>query len=93
MLHLQLIDRFIGSAPNDHSNHPIVQMNYSEYSTGAGDLFVHLFTGIHLVELNGPTRIVDRRTQVWKDGRDVPDAMLGLYDYPETKNHPHSTCC
>ena len=24
----------------------------------------------------------------WKDGRDVPDMMLGLCDYPETKSHP-----
>src|SRR5260370_17763935 len=24
----------------------------------------------------------------WKDGRDVPDVMLGLYDYPKTERHP-----
>ena len=24
----------------------------------------------------------------WNDGRDVPDMMLGLCDYPETKSHP-----
>ena len=24
----------------------------------------------------------------WKDGRDVPDIMLGLYDYPQTATHP-----
>ena len=24
----------------------------------------------------------------WKDGRDVPDVMLGLYDYEKTERHP-----
>jgi hypothetical protein len=24
----------------------------------------------------------------WKDGRDVPDVMLGVYDYPQTADHP-----
>jgi hypothetical protein len=24
----------------------------------------------------------------WKDGREVPDVMLGMFDYPETQVHP-----
>jgi hypothetical protein len=24
----------------------------------------------------------------WKDGRDVPDVMLGIYEYPKTETHP-----
>src|SRR5260370_3679416 len=24
----------------------------------------------------------------WKDGRDVPDVMLGIYEYPRTATHP-----
>ena len=24
----------------------------------------------------------------WHDGRDVPDIMLGMFEYPETKHHP-----
>ncbi len=27
----------------------------------------------------------------WKDGRDVPDVMLALYDYPKTASHPAFT--
>jgi len=24
----------------------------------------------------------------WKDGREVPDVLIGTFDYPETKQHP-----
>jgi hypothetical protein len=24
----------------------------------------------------------------WKDGREVPDVLLGMFDYPQTVNHP-----
>lgn len=24
----------------------------------------------------------------WKDGREVPDVLLGMFDYPETSQHP-----
>ena len=27
----------------------------------------------------------------WNDGRDVPDVMLALYDYPKTSTHPAFT--
>lgn len=65
--------------------------NYQDYGTGIpGDLFVHLFSGIHLVlDSNGPERVMSTGgLRYWIDGRDVPDIMLGLYDYPETDSHP-----
>jgi predicted dehydrogenase len=65
--------------------------NYRDYGTGvAGDLFVHLFSGIHLVVgVNGPTRVMTTGgLRYWNDGRDVPDVMLGLYDYPRASGHP-----
>ncbi len=64
--------------------------NYRAYGTGIpGDLFVHLFTGIHFVmDSKGPERIAATGgTYYWKD-RDVPDLMTGLYDYPKTDSHP-----
>ncbi|HEY3405185.1 MAG TPA: Gfo/Idh/MocA family oxidoreductase [Ohtaekwangia sp.] len=65
--------------------------NYQDYGTGmAGDLFVHLFSGLHAVTgSNGPNRIYSSGgLRFWKDGRDVPDVSLGIFDYPETKQHP-----
>jgi predicted dehydrogenase len=89
-------DRFIGRAPK----RPFEPMrlfrwrNYRDYGTGIpGDLFVHLFTAIHfVVDALGPTRAIAMGgLRYWHDGRDVPDVMLALYDYPKTETHPAFT--
>ena len=82
-------DRFMGRAPKVPFE-PVRLFrwrNYHDYGTGvAGDLFVHLFSGMHFVTgAIGPTRVyATGGLRFWKDGRDVPDVMLGLYDYPAT---------
>ncbi len=89
-------DRFLGEAPR-RPFEPIRLFrwrNYRDYGTGvAGDLFVHLFSGIHFVlDSLGPARIfATGGLRYWKDGRDVPDVLLGLYDYPAAKAHPAFT--
>ena len=89
-------DRFLGNAPK-RPFEPIRLFrwrNYRDYGTGIpGDLFVHLFTGIHYVlDSVGPTRVTATGgLRFWNDGRDVPDVMLGLYDYPKTASHPAFT--
>jgi predicted dehydrogenase len=86
-------DRFLGSAPK-RPFEPVRLFrwrNYQDYGTGiAGDLFVHQFSGIHFVmDSMGPQRVMaSGGTYHWKDGRDVPDLMIGAYDYPETSTHP-----
>ena len=65
--------------------------NYREYGTGvAGDLFVHLLTGIHFItDSKGPDKIFSvGDLDYWKDGRNVPDVMTAVIHYPETKQHP-----
>jgi predicted dehydrogenase len=60
---------------------------FSDYGEGlAGDLFVHLLSGIHFIS---GTNEVPKRAQSsgglfrWKDGRDFPDLIETLYDYPK----------
>jgi predicted dehydrogenase len=89
-------DRFLGRAPK-RPFEPIRLFrwrNYRDYGTGIpGDLFVHLFTGIHFVlDSTGPSRVMATGgLRFWKDGRDVPDVMLALYDYQKTSSHPAFT--
>jgi predicted dehydrogenase len=65
--------------------------NYRDYGTGvSGDLFVHLFSSLHFVTGSlGPNKVLSTGgLRFWKDGREVPDVMLGMFDYPETAVHP-----
>ncbi|GAB4488140.1 MAG: hypothetical protein OHK0019_04080 [Saprospiraceae bacterium] len=65
--------------------------NYRDYGTGvSGDLFVHLFSSLHFVTNSmGPNKVTATGgLRYWKDGREVPDVLLGMFDYPETKSHP-----
>src|SRR5229473_1232036 len=86
-------DRFLGRAPQVpyEPTRLFRWRNYRDYGTGvAGDLFVHLFSGMHFVTgAIGPMRVYAAGgLRFWKDGRDVPDVLLGLYDYPQTAHHP-----
>lgn len=64
--------------------------NYSDYGTGAaGDLIVHLLTGIHVItDSLGPNKIFSLADlKLWKDGRDAFDVVNALMQYPKTKAH------
>lgn len=82
-------DRFLGKAPKVPFE-PVRLFrwrNYRDYGTGiGGDLFVHLFSGLHIITgSNGPARVLATGgLRYWKDGRDVPDVLLGLCDYDGT---------
>jgi predicted dehydrogenase len=65
--------------------------NYRAFGTGmAGDLFVHLLSGIHFITgSKGPDKVVSSgQVAYWKDGRDVPDVMTALMSYPDSPEHP-----
>ena len=64
--------------------------NYTDYGTGmAGDLFVHLFSSLHFITNSyGPNKIYAAGgLRYWKDGREVPDVLLGTFDYPQSAAH------
>jgi predicted dehydrogenase len=85
-------DRFLGDAPKRPFD-PVRFFrwrNYWDYGTAvAGDLFIHLLTGIHhATGAIGPTRVAAMGgRRYWDDGRDVYDIIMGLLDYPDTDAH------
>jgi predicted dehydrogenase len=63
---------------------------FKELGTGvAGDLFIHLLSGTHfMTNSKGPESIFSTgQFSYWKDGRNLPDVMSGVLQYPETKEH------
>jgi predicted dehydrogenase len=83
--------RFLGTAPKIAFNAEqfFQWRKWKAYGSGvAGDLFVHLFSGTHFITgSHGPTRgMATGGLRFWNDGRDVPDVMLGLFDYKEGFN-------
>jgi predicted dehydrogenase len=83
--------RFLGSAPKIAWNPErfFQWRKWTDYGSGvAGDLFVHLFSGTHFITgAKGPTRaMATGGLRFWKDGRNVPDVLLALFDYPQGFN-------
>src|SRR5918993_3180632 len=64
---------------------------FKEVGTGvAGDLFVHLLSGTHLItNSKGPESIYSTgQFSYWKDSRNMPDVMSGVMQYGDTQDHP-----
>ncbi|HEV7382482.1 MAG TPA: Gfo/Idh/MocA family oxidoreductase [Dyadobacter sp.] len=63
---------------------------FKEVGTGvAGDLFIHLLSGTHFITgSNGPESIYSTgQFSYWKDGRNLPDVMSGVMQYPDSPQH------
>jgi predicted dehydrogenase len=64
---------------------------FADYGAGlAGDLFVHLISGIHFI--TGTNTVAQRAQSAgglfrWKDGRDFPDLIETFYDYPNFRTY------
>lgn len=63
---------------------------FKEVGTGvAGDLFIHLLSGSHFItNSKGPESIYSTgQFSYWKDGRNMPDVMSGVMQYPDSPEH------
>ncbi len=86
-------DRFLGSAPK-RPFEPARLFRwrlYNDYGTGiTGDLFVHLFSGMHFVTgALGPSRVFcSGGLRYWTDGREIPDVIVAVFDYPVRGSQP-----
>ena len=63
---------------------------FKELGTGvAGDLFIHLLSGSHFItNSKGPESIYSTgQFSYWKDGRNMPDVMAGVMQYPDSNEH------
>ena len=86
-------DRFLGHAPKvPFEPARLFRWRlYKDYGTSiSGDLFVHLFSGMHVVTgALGPTRVFcSGGLRYWKDGREIPDVMIAVFDYPAAGSRP-----
>ncbi|SDQ71207.1 Gfo/Idh/MocA family protein [Flagellimonas zhangzhouensis] len=64
---------------------------FKELGTGvAGDLYIHLLSGTHFMTNSiGPESIYSTgQFSYWKDGRNMPDVMSGVMQYPDSDEHP-----
>jgi predicted dehydrogenase len=80
-------DGFLGDAPRRpfEAKRLFRWRGYPEYGTGLpGDLYVHLLTALHTITgAAGPSRVFAAGGQhFWRDGRQEPDVMLALMEYP-----------
>ncbi len=81
-------ETWLGSAPKRpfDPRRYVSWRGYLDYGEGIpGDLYVHLLTGVHYIM--GVTAPPERAYSAgglfqWKDGRDYPDQMSTLYEYP-----------
>ena len=82
---------WLGSAPK-HAFDPERVFRYRKYWDYSGgistDLFVHLITSIHFImDAKMPSRVVAEGGILnRKDGREVPDTLDALFEYPEEFN-------
>ena len=82
-------DTWLGTAPKVPFNplHYVRWRCWQAYGSGvAGDLMVHLLSGIHFAgEINQPPQraLATGGLFHFRDGRDVPDVHCVLYDYPK----------
>ena len=79
---------FLGTAPK-HAFDPVRFFRwrcFTDYGEGlGGDLFVHLLSGIHFItSTNAPAQRAQSSGGLYhfKDGREFPDLIETLYDYP-----------